>query len=317
MDELARNASQVDPQRRLDELVRENHILKGMVVKLNRRLLAATRNSTEEPDNALLIRVANGQLVMAAFEAEDARVLAEAAARRQTVFLSMLAHELRNPIASIAVANTLTAGLEIGHPRLQKLVGIVGRQAGHLSRLVDDLLDASRIATGKISLQKRIVRLDEIIDAALEIAHAVLSNRGQSAVLELPPAPLLLDGDPVRLAQLFSNLLINAAKFSPPRQTITVSATLQGGMVAVAVRDHGKGIALQDQPHIFDLFAQGGDERHAASDGLGIGLTLVRSIAQLHGGSVRVESGGAGCGSVFIVLLPLPAAVDGEAMHGA
>ena len=145
-----------------------------------------------------------------------------------------------------------------------------------------------------------------MIDCALETAQATLLAREQGALVDFPDSPMLLVGDQVRLAQLFSNLLINASKFSAPQQDITLTATVQGNMVAVAVRDHGKGIEVCDQARIFELFAQGPHERaHAWAGGLGIGLTLVRSIAALHGGSVRVESEGAGCGSKFIVLLPL------------
>jgi signal transduction histidine kinase len=307
MDQMANDGNHADPQRRLADLQRENLTLKGMVVKLNGLLLSGKNEPADDrdTDDARLLRLANGQLVMAAFDAQDGRAAAEALARRQTVFLSMLAHELRNPIAAIAVAGTLAAGLDIVHPRLHKLLGIVGRQAGHLTRLVDDLLDASRIETGKISLQKRRVSLSDVLDLALEIAQPLLTARGQDALLDMPPAPLLIDGDPVRLAQLFSNLLINASKFSAPRQTITLSASLQQDMVEVVVRDQGRGIAPEDQARIFDLFAQVAQEPgQAFCAGLGIGLTLVRSIAELHGGSVRVDSAGAGCGSAFIVLLP-------------
>ena len=306
MDEIAAASGPAESQRAMAALQRENHVLKGMVVKLNRRLLNEKQHVTDARQELTLLREANQRLVLAAFDADDARLAAEAATGRQTVFLTMLAHELRNPMAAIAVANTVMGTLEIDHPRLPKLLGIVARQSHHLVRLVDDLLDASRIATGKISLQKRTLKLQEVIDAALDIAQPVLDARAQALHLALPAAPAALEGDPVRLAQLFSNLLLNAAKFSAPGQAITLEALVRDGELAVTVRDQGKGIAQEDQPHIFDLFAQGTDERaHACSGGLGIGLTLVRSIAELHGGSVRVHSDGCGCGSQFTVVLPL------------
>ena len=306
MDEIAAAPGPVETQRAMAALQRENQVLKGMVVKLNRRLLSEKQHGAAERAELHLLRQANERLVLAAFDADDARLAAQAAGRRQTVFLSMLAHELRNPMAAIAVANTVMGTLEIDHPRLPKLLGIVARQSVHLVRLVDDLHDASRIATGKISLQLRTLKLHEVIDAARDIAQPALAARGQVLALALPPAPLALEGDPVRLAQLFSNLLLNASKFSGPGQAIALEASVCTGTLAVAVRDQGKGIAQQDQPHIFDLFAQGTEERaHAWSGGLGIGLTLVRSIAEQHGGSVRVHSDGAGCGSQFTVLLPL------------
>ncbi len=306
MDEIVAAPVSTEVRRAVDGLLRENLLLKGMVVKLNRRLLAEQRHMSDQHEELLMLRKANEQLALAAFNAEDARAAAEEAGRRQTVFLSMLAHELRNPMASIAVANTVMSTLEIAHPRLPKLLGIVRRQSGHLVRLVDDLLDASRIATGKMSLQMRALKLGEVIDSALEIAQPAMAAREQRAHVELPCAPVLLEGDPVRLAQLFANLLLNASKFSAPGQTIALCAAVREGEVEVAVRDQGKGIAPGEQADIFDLFAQGAQERaNACAGGLGIGLTLVRSIAQMHGGSVRVESAGAGCGSQFFVLLPV------------
>ncbi len=306
MDEIAGAASTFETQRPIEALQRENLVLKAMVVKLNRRLLDETQRGADTLQEMHLLRQANERLVLAAFDADDARMAAEAAMRRQTIFLSMLAHELRNPMASIAVANTVMASLGIDHPRMAKLLGIVERQGCHLVRMVDDLLDASRIATGKISLHTGMVKLDELIGAALDIAQPALTARQQTVDVGLPPGPLTFKGDAVRLAQLFSNLLLNAAKFSGPGQKITVAATVQDACLSVNVRDHGKGIAHEDQPHIFDLYAQGRDERaHAWSGGLGIGLTLVRAIAELHGGSVRVHSDGAGCGSQFTVQLPL------------
>ncbi len=306
MDEIAAAASPFEARRPIEALQRENHFLKAMVVKLNRRLLDEAEHGADAHQELGMLRQANERLVLAAFDADDARVAAEASQRRQTVFLSMLAHELRNPMASIAVANTVMATLEIDHPRFPRLLGIVGRQAGHLVRLVDDLLDASRIATGKISLHTRPLKLREVIDAALDIVQPALTVRQQAVQLSLPPALPSLDGDAVRLAQLFSNLLLNASKFSAPGQAIELAASVIDTAVAVTVRDSGKGIEQEDLPTIFDLFVQGAEERaHACAGGLGIGLALVRSIAELHGGSVRVHSDGAGCGSQFTVLLPL------------
>ncbi|WP_426210177.1 sensor histidine kinase [Massilia sp. TWP1-3-3] len=308
MDQIAAAAGPLDAQHAIAALHLENQVLKGVLAELNRRLLNEEQHLTDAHVELNLLRQANERLVRSACDADHARAATEAAAQRQTEFLSMLAHELRNPMASIAVANSVMRTLVIDHPRLPRLLAIVERQAAHLVRLVDDLLDASRITTGKISLRTCPLKLHEVIEGAIDIAHSALTAREQAVQVELPAAPLALEGDPVRLAQLFSNLLLNASKFSAPRQAIVVAASLRGDGVAVAVRDQGKGIAREDQPHIFDLFEQGRDERtHAWSGGLGIGLTLVRSIAQLHGGSVRVDSAGAGCGSQFTVVLPLRA----------
>lgn len=313
MDDTRMSATPVESPDKVEALLRENRSLKNMVVELNARVSTAQHQAAAEREAVDVLRQTNEQLVMLALCAEQARkdaekayAQADAARAQQTIFLSMLAHELRNPLATIAVANTVMGTLGISHPRLDKLLAIVKRQSEHVVRLVDDLLDASRFSTGKISLEPRLLDLRDVIDCALETAQATLLAREQVARINLPGSPLLLVGDQVRLAQLFSNLLINASKFSAPQQDITLTATVQGSMAAVSVRDHGEGIDVCDQARIFDLFSQGAHERaHAWAGGLGIGLTLVRSIAALHGGSVRVESEGAGCGSEFTVLLPL------------
>lgn len=295
---------------RIDTLSKTNEVLKETVATLQHQLLAM-RDSAQahlgQQHELDQLREANQHLVLATFGAQDSRSAAEAVNRRQTVFLSMLAHELRNPMASIAIANAVMESLDLNHPRVGKLLAITRRQASHLVRLVDDLLDASRISTGKISLQTRMITLHEVIDSAMETAQPFFTKRGQAVQIALPPLPVVLLGDMVRLSQLFSNLLTNASKFSGDNATVWVKADEHGSDVRVAIKDHGKGIALKYQPGIFDLFSQGEDAlEHALSGGLGIGLSLVRTIAEMHGGSVMVESAGAGCGSEFVVTLPLP-----------
>jgi signal transduction histidine kinase len=292
--------------RKIDDLEQENHRLEGSLATCQLRLRAEQEASSDEQLRLIALREANQNLVLATFSAEEAHSAAEANNRRQTEFLSMLAHELRNPMASIAVAGNVILSLKIEHPRLGKLLAIVRRQIDHLLRLVDDLLDVSRISIGKISLQSGVVMFSDVIDSALETAHGFLVKQAQTADVTLPAEPVYLSGDLVRLAQLFSNLLINASKFSAPCQTIYVSAAVNQGQLEVTVRDHGKGIAPEFQTSIFDLFAQGPQAReHAQAGGLGIGLALVKTVAQMHGGAVRVESEGDGRGSAFIVTLPL------------
>ena len=243
------------------------------------------------------------------FGAQDSKVEAEAVNQRQTIFLSILAHELRNPMAAIAVANTVLESLNLTHPRVAKLLAIVRRQIGHLVRLVDDLLDASRIMTGKIAVQTYLIRLSDVIDSAMETVQPLLTERNQTFQVDLPPSIALI-GDHVRLSQLFSNLLINACKFSAPSTVVMISASVLGDELEVIIRDSGKGVALEHQTDIFALFSQGSEPMGGSlGGGLGIGLTLVRTIAEMHGGSVRVDSKGVGCGSAFIVTLPLPAKV--------
>ncbi|MGZ8288134.1 MAG: sensor histidine kinase [Telluria sp.] len=294
----------------METLLRENAALKATVATLQQRLRAEGKDASNrlvQQQEMSHLREANQHLVLATFGAQDSKTAAEAVNERQTVFLSMLAHELRNPMAAIAIANAVMEKLDLAHPGVAKLLAITRRQVGHLVRLVDDLLDASRISTGKISLQTRMIPLSEVIDSAVETAQSGLHGRGQTVLVDLPPAPVLLLGDMVRLSQLFANLLLNASKFSNPGATIAVTASVLDGQVRVAVTDTGRGIAPEFQAGIFDLFSQGEDAvEHALSGGLGIGLSLVRTIAEMHGGSVHVISAGVGCGSEFVVLLPLP-----------
>ena len=253
----------------------------------------------------LQLREANQNLVLATFGAQDMQASAEAANRRQTEFLSMLAHELRNPLQPIAMANELLGRIIAAHPQLPKLHAIIDRQVSHMVRLVDDLLDASRVSSGKITLQKRPLLLSEIIDSAIETSQPFVDKRNQHLVIHLPAHPLVIYGDLVRLAQVFSNLLINATKFTPENERITISAQKLANGVSVSVKDNGAGVPADIQPFIFDLFTQGFRSLERSQGGLGIGLSLVRTIVEMHGGTVKVRSKGTGFGSEFTVLLPL------------
>lgn len=307
MDDFARPAERSDgvlsERQQAESLAQQNAVLKEAVASL-RALLDAEANPAVSAELQQL-REANQHLVLATLGAQDLQTAAEAVNRRQTVFLSMLAHELRTPLAPIAAANSLLEGLAGAHPLLPKLTAVLQRQVNHLAHLVDDLLDASRIASGKISMQKRLVTLQDIIEGAIETTQPAFDARGQQVLASLASTPVALLADPVRLTQLFSNLLINASKFSGSGAAIEVSATVQDDTVRVSVKDPGAGIAHDLQPHIFDLFTQGEQTLDRAAGGLGIGLSLVRSIAEMHGGAVTAHSDGPGCGSEFMVSLPL------------
>ena len=254
------------------------------------------------------LREANEHLVLATFSAQDKQADAEAWVQRQTNFLSMLAHELRNPLQPIAYANSLLAKLAGDHPEVPRLQAIIERQMRHMTRLIDDLLDASRISSGKIGLDKSTLPLAEIVALAVEGSQPRLDARQQRLAVTLPPEPGHVYGDRMRLVQAISNLLHNASKFSPEHQVIELSVQLAGTMAQISVRDHGMGIAAELQPFIFDLFTQGLQSLERAQGGLGIGLTLVRSLVELHDGTVRVYSEGIGMGSTFTLLLPLTTA---------
>lgn len=270
-------------------------------------LREATKDKDALEDLVLKLRNANQNLVIATFGAQDRQASAEAANQRQEQFLSMLAHELRNPLAPVAMAAELLGKITDAHPQLPKLHGIICRQVGHMTRLVDDLLDASHFSSGKITLQKRSLLLSEIIESAVETSQPFIDKRNQRLIIDLPAYPVVVDGDLVRLAQVFSNLLINAAKFSPEYERITLSTRKLGDAVIVSVKDNGMGIAPDIQPFIFDLFTQGFRSLDRSQGGLGIGLSLVRTIVEMHGGTTHVKSAGAGFGSEFMVELPISA----------
>jgi signal transduction histidine kinase/CheY-like chemotaxis protein len=230
-----------------------------------------------------------------------------AAGRRKDEFLATLAHELRNPLAPIRSAAAVLARQHSGAaPVEREAVAVIERQVGHLTRLVDDLLDASRISHGKLRLVAEVVRLAAVIEAAADANRALVRASGAHLRVSLPVHDVWIAGDPVRLAQVFGNLLDNAAKFSRPGGIVELSVrpNEDGTQVAVTVRDAGAGIAAAQIGSIFDLFTQG--EQTLASDrtGLGIGLSVVRRLTELHGGSVAVRSDGIAQGSEFVVTLP-------------
>jgi two-component system, sensor histidine kinase len=257
------------------------------------------------------LREANEHLVLSAFGAQDLLAQAEHANRQQSEFMSMLAHELRTPLQPVAIANGMIGLLGDMHPDLPRLSGVIQRQVRYMARLVDDLLDIGRIRSGKMTVEPTHTTLAEIVDSALETTRPLFDQRGQSVHVALPPAPVVMMGDVVRLIQAFTNLLVNASKFTQDGGAVTISAELRGTMADVHVADNGAGIEPALQAHIFDLFAQGGTPQDASRNGLGIGLALVRAIAEIHGGAVRVESAGAGQGSCFTVSLPFIAGPPG------
>jgi PAS domain S-box-containing protein len=237
---------------------------------------------------------------------QAARADAEAANRAKDEFLAMLGHELRNPLAPIVTAVELLRMRP--DTRLSKELEIIGRQVGHVIRLVEDLLDVSRITRGKVVLKQNPVDLGPIITKAVEIASPLLEQKSHALTLNVAPNLVVL-GDETRLAQIFANLLSNAAKFTDPHGHVTLTALSEGEQVVVRVKDDGIGIPAELTSNIFELFVQGQRELARTQGGLGLGLTLVRRLAEAHGGSVAVHSEGAGRGSEFEVRLPAHAGV--------
>ncbi|MDQ3170365.1 MAG: ATP-binding protein [Acidobacteriota bacterium] len=243
--------------------------------------------------------------VVARQEMEGLREEAESANRAKDEFLAMLGHELRNPLSPILTALQLM-NLR-GSDGTERERTVIERQVSHLTRLVDDLLDVSRIARGKVELKMEIVEMSEIAGNAIELASPIIEQRRHTLSVGVPRYGLAVNGDPTRLSQVVSNLLTNAAKYTPAGGRITVTAEQEGGDVVLRVRDTGAGIAPEMLPRIFELFVQEGQAVDRSQGGLGLGLTIVRNLIQHHGGSVAALSDGPGKGSEFIVRLPMAA----------
>ena len=227
----------------------------------------------------------------------------ERSSRRMSEFLAMLAHELRNPLAPIRNAVTVMQLETLPSPALRNCRDIIDRQLTHMTRLVDDLLDVGRLTTGKIKLRREVLRAGEIIARGVETARPMIEARRHTLKVELPGQPLYINGDATRMSQILQNLLVNAAKYTPDGGHISVKAEALDGFAVISVSDNGRGIAAEDLENIFNLFMQGDNGRPDES-GLGIGLTVARSLAELHGGRLDACSAGPGQGSTFMFRLP-------------
>jgi signal transduction histidine kinase len=220
-------------------------------------------------------------------------------------FLATLLHELRNPLAPIANALDLL-GAGSSDPLVVNVArGIIQRQLRQLTRLVDDLFDVSRLAHGSLALQCRLIDLADVVSTAVEAGRPIMKVREQTFTISSTPEPIVLEADPVRLGQVFTNLLINAAKYTPPGGHISLDTRIENGFVVVRVRDDGIGIAADKLSRIFELFAQAAPGSAASAAGLGVGLAVAKQLVELHGGEISVRSEGRGRGSEFTVRLPL------------
>ena len=234
----------------------------------------------------------------------------ELSSRRMNEFLAMLAHELRNPLAPIRNAVTIMQLESLASPVLRNCRDVIDRQLTHVTRLVDDLLDVGRLSTGKIKLRKELLRLGDVVARGVEIARPIIASRRHTLTIEQSDEPLYVHGDSTRLSQVLQNLLVNAAKYTPEGGHIALRAYAADSFVYLAVGDNGRGLAPEHLHTIFQLFVQADSGTAAAAEsGLGIGLTLARSLAEMHGGSIEAASPGPGKGSTFTVRLPLAAPV--------
>jgi PAS domain S-box-containing protein len=225
--------------------------------------------------------------------------------RRKDEFLAVLAHELRNPLAPIRQAAQLAANPRASEAQLRWSSGVIERQVRHMARLLDDLLDVSRITRGRLELRREYLDIKAVVDAAVETARPVIEQRRHTLRVDLPPVLPAIQADPLRLAQVISNLLTNAAKYTDPEGKIDLRIESAREMLLIRVRDNGIGIEPQAMASLFQMFSQLRPALERSDGGLGIGLSLVKGLVTLHGGSIEARSPGTGLGSEFIVRLPL------------
>jgi PAS domain S-box-containing protein len=226
--------------------------------------------------------------------------------RRKDAFIATLSHELRNPLAPMRNGVALLRELRPGGPEFGSVRALLERQVDQLTRLTDDLLDASRMSRDRLELRREMVELEAVVQNAVETSRPAIEAGGHALEIALPEQPVWLDADPARLAQVFTNLLNNAASYTPRGGLIRLIGTLASDRVEVVVEDSGIGIEPQHLANVFDLFSQVNTQLDRPKGGLGIGLALVRGLVELHGGTVEARSEGLGCGSAFAVTLPLP-----------
>ncbi len=269
---------------------------------LGRRVYEARLTPEYNSDGELMSILGVSTDITERKQMEHALILAD---RQKDEFLAMLGHELRNPLAPIS--NTVAVlALNMKLPAdATPLIELLRRQVEHMVRLVDDLLDISRITHGTIELRKSRVHLNEVLQNAVETSRPLIEAYAHELEVKQPSRAVVLDGDVTRLAQVFSNLLNNAAKYTEPGGKIRVAVEPHDGHVLVRVKDNGMGIPTPMLPKVFDIFTQVDRRLERSHGGLGIGLTLVRRLLELHGGSVEARSDGDGCGSEFVVQLPV------------
>jgi signal transduction histidine kinase/CheY-like chemotaxis protein len=240
-------------------------------------------------------------------ERRNAETALRLADKRKDEFLATLAHELRNPLAPMVNALTLMEMANAPPEALRNARAIIERQLSHMIRLVEDLLDVSRISRGKLTIRKELVELSGVMKSAVDTVRPLLAAKDQSLSISLPDQAVYLQADPVRLSQVFSNLLNNATKYTPPAGRISVAATVEDDVACVRITDSGKGISPATLPVMFDMFVQDEHTDLRGQPGLGVGLALAKRLIELHGGTIDADSEGRGHGSTFSVRMPVEA----------
>ena len=257
------------------------------------------------PPRYLDLKEANEQLVIAAIGAQELRAAAEKVIVRQNEFLAVIAHELRSPLSPILAAAQSLVQAGTSEQVMSRVRGIIERQVAHMSRLVTDLLDMSRVTTGRFRLDCRIVELNDVVDLAIDTCRHLISTRFQELSVRRPPCELKINGDVARLTQVLVNLMDNASKYTPEGGAINLAMEVDKASVVLTLTDTGIGITPEALPHVFEPFLQDAHAIAYNDAGLGIGLTVVRELVVAHGGSVVAQSAGSGRGSCFVVTLPL------------
>lgn len=261
----------------------------------------------DEKDSVLVcqLREANSNLVQAALNARKLQEGAELALLNEDRFLAILAHELRNPLTPISLAVKSLAAFTDANDKLPRLQETLARQVKHLVYLVTTMDDMSRIKSGKLLLNMQLLNPVDVVLAAIEMAQPLADAHAQDLHVHLPAERMRVNGDFDRLIEVFANLLTNATKFTPEYGTISLIMRREAASLAVSIQDNGKGVSAEFQPHMFNLFAQEGVTQAHSQAGLGIGLSLVRTLVERHGGSVAVTSSPGVVGTTFTVTLPL------------
>jgi signal transduction histidine kinase len=298
---VGRRLSELVPERAALGIERCNHVLQSREI---------VRYDSEFAGRNLVVTLfaAGSDYVISSAQdvTEQCRLQAalEESDRRKDEFLAMLAHELRNPVAPIATAAELLSRL-VAHENQQTLVGIIQRQAVHLGRLLDDLLDVARITQGRIELRREVIDVDTCIQLAIETAEPLIRSKTHRLTVTQTLVPIYVSVDKVRLGQCLANVLVNAAKYTPDGGEICLRSYLEGHQVVVEIQDNGIGIAPEFLPRIFDLFAQAERGLDRSQGGLGVGLTVCKQIIEMHGGTVVASSPGWDRGTTFTLRLPL------------
>ncbi|MES2631682.1 MAG: HAMP domain-containing sensor histidine kinase [Pseudomonadota bacterium] len=254
--------------------------------------------------DAKTLREANERLVIAALSSQELEATAVEAHRRQVSFLATVAHELRNPLMPLRLAALMLDRARTDDLAHAKLQATITGQVAQMTRLISDLLDGSRISTGKFRLERTLIDVCNVIARAMETCQPAMDARHHKFTSSVPSGPIMMLGDTVRLVQVFSNLLENSSKYSPEGGEISMHVTVEGGAVVVTIHDKGIGISAKALPHVFDMFVRDA-QASATHDGLGIGLAIVRELVRAHEGVVTASSAGEGMGSEFVVKLPL------------